>query len=423
MEICVSGRRRGFVCAILAVFGLFSVSIAPAQASEANYEFIFDATWTAETHPDDYPPDAHFSPAIGVVHDAAVTFWEPGALASKGIEQMSEQGLTIILEEEFAGAALAGLSSATPTRGQFIFSPARTSGRFIASDRFDRFTWVSMLAPSPDWFVGVHDLELRSGGNWRALIEIPLLAYDAGTDDGTTFVAINADSQPPQPITLIDTPPLAPSPPQVPVGLLTIRLISVDDPPAPTGDPDGDGLFNVDEAAEGTDRLHADSDGDGLFDGSDTCPALPDPGQLDGDLDGRGDPCDNCPSTRNSTQADFDADGEGDGCDLDDGRPLLESVLRDMVNWQDELTADSFNLYRGDLGRLRSEGASALTQEPDGAGADRFCDLLQPFQADPYLPGAGEGVYYLVTLQSAGQESDPGFGSDGAPRGNPAPCP
>ena len=45
----------------------------------------------------------------------------------------------------------------------------------IATDAFDRLTWVSMLAPSPDWFVGVSGLPLRDEDGW-----IPSLTVDLG---------------------------------------------------------------------------------------------------------------------------------------------------------------------------------------------------------------------------------------------------
>jgi len=61
---------------------------------------------------------------------------------------------------------------------------------------------VTMVAPSPDWFVGVHDLPLFENGNWVAETSVELLAWDAGTDSGTTFTSPNADVTPHLPITL-----------------------------------------------------------------------------------------------------------------------------------------------------------------------------------------------------------------------------
>ena len=64
-----------------------------------------------------------------------------------------------------------------------------------------------MLAPSPDWFVGVSALPLVEDGEWRERVEVMLRVYDAGTDDGAVFTAANADSQPPQPITRLTSDP------------------------------------------------------------------------------------------------------------------------------------------------------------------------------------------------------------------------
>ncbi len=71
-----------------------------------------------------------------------------------------------------------------------------------------------------------------------------------------------------------------------------------------------------------------DSDGDGVADGSDNCPSVPNPDQLDLDGDGLGNACDpdddndtvpdaadNCPLVPNADPADRDGDGLGDACD------------------------------------------------------------------------------------------------------------
>ena len=56
---------------------------------------------------------------------------------------------------------------------------------------------ISMIAPSPDWFVGVHDYSLcnETTGKWLDKRVRNLPPYDAGTDSGPRF------SSPDQPTT------------------------------------------------------------------------------------------------------------------------------------------------------------------------------------------------------------------------------
>ena len=39
---------------------------------------MFDAVWSADTHPTDFPDNAHFSGLIGAVHDESIDIWQPG---------------------------------------------------------------------------------------------------------------------------------------------------------------------------------------------------------------------------------------------------------------------------------------------------------------------------------------------------------
>ena len=55
-----------------------ALTASPAIAQTAGYTVTFHTTWTAETHPTDYPPSPHFSGLVGGTHDNTVTFWEPG---------------------------------------------------------------------------------------------------------------------------------------------------------------------------------------------------------------------------------------------------------------------------------------------------------------------------------------------------------
>jgi hypothetical protein len=61
---------------------------------------------------------------------------------------------------------------------------------FRADAQHHLLSLVSKIYPSPDWFVGVSDLELcLENGQWIENKEINLYPYDAGTDSGATYTA------------------------------------------------------------------------------------------------------------------------------------------------------------------------------------------------------------------------------------------
>ena len=64
--------------------------VIPATAS---YEMSFDSTWSAVTHPHEYPSGlSHFSGLIGGTHNANIRFWKRSEIASSGMELMAELG-------------------------------------------------------------------------------------------------------------------------------------------------------------------------------------------------------------------------------------------------------------------------------------------------------------------------------------------
>ncbi len=172
----------------------------PAAATTATYRVVFEATWSASTHPTNFPGGAHFSPLIGVVHDEDVTFWEPDGTATPGIESMAETGgtstLTAEIRAQIPGDALAVIN------GSGIRSPGSTTIQTVTlQEDFPLVTVVTMIAPSPDWFVGVSGLSLRdAAGDWIGELEVVLYPYDAGTDSGTAYNSANDDTQPREPI-------------------------------------------------------------------------------------------------------------------------------------------------------------------------------------------------------------------------------
>ena len=176
------------------------------------YRATFSATWSASTHSEGFPDDPHFSRLIGGSHNSAVTFWREGGMATPGIEQMAETGGTGDLGDEVEAAVEAGNACLKVQGGGVNPSPGSTSVEFPIDVNHPLVTLTTMVAPSPDWFVGVNGLDLRdTDGSWVSTQTVDLYVYDAGTDDGSEFTSADKDTQPRQPIArlsggVFDTP-------------------------------------------------------------------------------------------------------------------------------------------------------------------------------------------------------------------------
>jgi len=137
---------------------------------------------------------------------------------------MAELGRVTPLDLEVQAAIAAGTAEHL-LRGEGIArSPGRPAWCSRSGDR-PLVTLVSMIAPSPDWFVGVHDLSLLDGGDWVAERAVTLLPYDAGTDHGRSYTSPDLDARPRDPVRSIDGFPFAFEGRVAPVGAFTFRRV------------------------------------------------------------------------------------------------------------------------------------------------------------------------------------------------------
>ena len=167
----------------------------PARAqTTATYTVTFKGNWNTASTPGGVVGGAHFTTLIGAVHDSDVTFWTPGGTATSGVERVAELGSTGTFETEITNA------------GADVKSKVKRSGTSATGTRtfpveFSRthplLTLLSMIGPSPDWFVGVSGLSLLDGSDaWRSSHMVDLFAYDAGTEDGEEFSLSNDNTNP-----------------------------------------------------------------------------------------------------------------------------------------------------------------------------------------------------------------------------------
>ncbi|MFT5115210.1 MAG: hypothetical protein ACI8P9_004554 [Parasphingorhabdus sp.] len=167
---------------------------APAQ-----YVLTFNAAWSGATHAN-FPRNPHFSGLIGGAHTPSARLWTSGGRATKGIKDMAERGGKGSLQSEVKGQIAAGQACSVISGGGINPSPGATSVRFTVTPKCPAVSIVSMIAPSPDWFVGVSAVNLAQGNGWVDVKVVELHGYDAGTDSGQTHTAANARTAPSQPI-------------------------------------------------------------------------------------------------------------------------------------------------------------------------------------------------------------------------------
>ena len=173
------------------------------KAVTAQFRVTFGYTWSATTHPTNFPNDPHFSPFIGATHTNAFAMWAVGNVvgtsAESGMELMAETGSQSALRANFksAGDVIDQVIS-----GKLTTSPNNDATTFTTTRSYPLLSVVSMLAPSPDWFVGIHDVSLLDDlGNWIEKINMDMRVYDAGTDSGLQYGAENNDTSPKAAIT------------------------------------------------------------------------------------------------------------------------------------------------------------------------------------------------------------------------------
>ena len=209
---------------IISSFLLITGAIAQGTAT---YELTFTSTWSATTHPTGFPSNPHFSGLIGGTHNSSVSFWNTGETASDGIKDMAEFGGTSTLRSEVNQAINASNAGEVIAGGGIGNSPGSVRTTFEVTSAWSLVTVTSMLAPSPDWFVGVSGLNLLDSDNlWRRSVQVELFVYDAGTDSGTNYGSPNQATNPRENIHRITTAPFLVNGTVRSVGMFSFELQS-----------------------------------------------------------------------------------------------------------------------------------------------------------------------------------------------------
>ncbi len=202
-----------------------NVLTPPEPELNARYKLTFNAGWSAQTHPNDFPSSAHFTGLIGMTHSGNTILFAKGEIASDGIKNMAETGGNNPLETEIQNFISIGTGNILISGGGINSSPGEVSLEFDITSSHPMVSVVSMLAPSPDWFISVSNINLIENNEWVTNKTITVDIYDAGTDDGATFLSPDEPTIPRVPIFEITTPPLAINNVVAPLGSITFTKI------------------------------------------------------------------------------------------------------------------------------------------------------------------------------------------------------
>lgn len=192
---------RSLIILSLLLVNFHPVQAAPRHQQEqtAEYRVTFVSEWSAQTHPTDFPSNnPHMSGLIGGTHNSNVSFWSPGVLADPGVQDVAERGNQTAMRAE-VNAAISNNTAGQIVSGPGVTrSPDTVSTQFNVSSDYPLITLISMIAPSPDWFVGVHGLSLMDNqGNWINDLTVELDPYDSGTDSAPSYIHSNTPTNPP----------------------------------------------------------------------------------------------------------------------------------------------------------------------------------------------------------------------------------
>jgi hypothetical protein len=177
------------------------------DAETARYRVTFERTWSSDTHPQDFPLLAHFSPVIGATHGTEFALFRDGGTATAGVEKLCEEGRHQPLDEEIraqigAGSVGALIETPDPIRS----APGQALAEFEIDAAHPMVSIAAMIAPSPDWCAVAAGVSLLEDGRFVAEKTVWLEPWDAGTDAATSYRAFDQDMQPRGPMQRSDAP-------------------------------------------------------------------------------------------------------------------------------------------------------------------------------------------------------------------------
>jgi hypothetical protein len=209
-----------------ALAAVAALPVSALAADQATYDVSFTPGWNAQSHPLDYPKAGllsapHFSGIIGASHGAGYRLFATGRAPSTGIERLSEMGKHDPLDADIKAAIAKGAAGMLFETDAIkdLGKPVRFT--VTVDGKHPMVSAVAMIAPSPDWFAGVGNVNLMEADGWVVTKTLDVYAYDSGGDDGTTYEAADKDTNPKKATAINDSAHFLQGGRRVPVARIT----------------------------------------------------------------------------------------------------------------------------------------------------------------------------------------------------------
>lgn len=190
--------------------------------SMAKYRVTFISYWGNNKSQINSPKNPHTGNMFLTLSNDNFKLFEINKLATKAISNTSIYGeISDLMDQTYnnfnVGKVYTASVLSTPNEYSFI----------IEADSYNRhLSFITKIAPSPDWFAGVSNTNLIRAGNWVDNLVVPLFVYDAGTICGNGFNDKNYIRPHPNPISLKNDLYLYPDGILKPIAYLVIQKIN-----------------------------------------------------------------------------------------------------------------------------------------------------------------------------------------------------
>ena len=178
----------------------------PPEPETASYTFAQPEVLISERIPGTLPEGVHFAPPLALVaHARDQAPFALDGIASDGLKVLAETGASAAFLAEAEAASMQVYAASLGELFALFLSPDPTIELTLEQPCL---SYAQMIAPSPDWFIGFSNVcATDESGAWLAEISGELLAFDAGTAAGGDFEWKSGDTDPREPIALLEAPP------------------------------------------------------------------------------------------------------------------------------------------------------------------------------------------------------------------------